>query len=191
MQGFSLSNPSARYTLIKPFAETHSLTFRKPGFVPRDAFDVTALTKNIAICTQDGIVIADPTKYVRGFPLLFASSTNNNSSFSLARSAVAMVPDLQDAASDIHMSTLKDRLKDAKPLGLVRVDDNELLLIYDCRHMFILATPAWSHILVSDRILYHQTWRSKSFMRLHQMGSSGYWVCPPWKSHPIGLLTIH
>lgn len=42
------------------------------------------------------------------------------------------MPDLQDVMSNTSMSLLKDRLKEARPLGLVRVDANELLLIYDC-----------------------------------------------------------
>ncbi|KAF5359183.1 hypothetical protein D9756_003436 [Leucocoprinus leucothites] len=93
---------------------TRVLSFRsfgEPGFVPRDAFDVIALTKNIAICTQDGIVIADPTN--------------------LAQSAATLVPNFQDAGSSPSLSMLKDRLKDARPLGLARIDANELLLIYD------------------------------------------------------------
>lgn len=56
---------------------------------------------------------------------------------SLARSAVAVIPDLQDAMSSLPMSILKDRIHDAKPLGLVRVDSNELLVIYDRTSGFI------------------------------------------------------
>ncbi|KAL9714072.1 hypothetical protein Ac2012v2_002380 [Leucoagaricus gongylophorus] len=82
-----------------------------PGFIPRDAFDVVALTKNIAICTQDGIVICDPTN--------------------LTKSPVTIIPDFRDVMSNTPMSALKERLRDARPLGLARVDADELLLIYD------------------------------------------------------------
>jgi len=44
------------------------------------------------------------------------------------------MPDLQDVMFNAPMSLLKDRLKEARPLGLARVDANELLLIYDCGH---------------------------------------------------------
>jgi hypothetical protein len=50
---------------------------------------------------------------------------------SLSNSAVTIVPDLHDAASNLPMSTLKLRLEDAKPLGLARVHSSELLVIYD------------------------------------------------------------
>ncbi|KAF9445469.1 hypothetical protein P691DRAFT_734916, partial [Macrolepiota fuliginosa MF-IS2] len=83
----------------------------EPGFVPRDAYSVDALTKKIAICTQDGIVIADPINF--------------------ARSEVMVIPDLRDAVHNLSMSILKERISGAKPLGLVRVDASELLVIYD------------------------------------------------------------
>ena len=34
----------------------------QPFTVPKDAYDVTILTKTIGICTEKGIVVADPTK---------------------------------------------------------------------------------------------------------------------------------
>lgn len=36
----------------------------QPGYVPKDAYDMTTLVKTIGICTHDGIVILDPMKYV-------------------------------------------------------------------------------------------------------------------------------
>lgn len=42
-----------------------------------------------------------------------------------------MVPDLQGASSNPPVAALKVNLKGAKPLGLVRVDANELLVVYD------------------------------------------------------------
>ncbi|KXN84722.1 Rho1 guanine nucleotide exchange factor 3 [Leucoagaricus sp. SymC.cos] len=118
MEGLRQKRTNTRVLAFRPFGE--------PGFIPRDAFDITALTKNIAICTQDGIVIANPTN--------------------LAESAVTVVPDLRDAASSVSMSILKERLKDAKPLGLARVDSNELLVIYDSVGCYItkLGVPSRS-----------------------------------------------
>lgn len=39
------------------------LRMLQPGYVPKDAYDMTALVKTIGICTNsDGIVIPDPTR---------------------------------------------------------------------------------------------------------------------------------
>jgi hypothetical protein len=35
----------------------------QPFTVPKDAYDVTILTKTIGICTEKGIVVGDPTKW--------------------------------------------------------------------------------------------------------------------------------
>lgn len=43
----------------------------KPGFIPKDAYNVTPLNKMIGICTNDGIVIADPTKSVHFWPIIY------------------------------------------------------------------------------------------------------------------------
>ena len=34
------------------------------GYVPKDAFDISPLSRSVGIVTRDGIVISDPTKYV-------------------------------------------------------------------------------------------------------------------------------
>ena len=49
--------PPLSIFLISPF-NLQSFT------VPKDAYDVTLLTRTIGICTEKGIVVADPTKYV-------------------------------------------------------------------------------------------------------------------------------
>ncbi|KAK0223358.1 hypothetical protein IW262DRAFT_820050 [Armillaria fumosa] len=85
--------------------------FGDAGYVPKDAYEITPLVKTIGICTEDGIVILDPTN--------------------LARSTVTVVPNLSDTANSPAMATLKSRLEDAKPLGLVRCDSSELLVVYD------------------------------------------------------------
>jgi len=50
---------------------------------------------------------------------------------SLAQSSVALVPDFDDAANNSPMTLLKSHVENLKPLGFVRVDLNELLVIYD------------------------------------------------------------
>ena len=42
-----------------------------------------------------------------------------------------VVPDFHDASTNLPMSDLKKRVEGAKPLGLVRCDASELLVIYD------------------------------------------------------------
>ncbi|KIK10379.1 hypothetical protein K443DRAFT_670999 [Laccaria amethystina LaAM-08-1] len=88
-----------------------------PGYVPKDAYDVVGLVKTIGICTNDGIVTVDPTN--------------------LALSDVAVVPDLQGASNNPPVAALKVNLEGAKPLGLLRVDANELLVVYDVLGCYI------------------------------------------------------
>ncbi|KAK7005651.1 hypothetical protein R3P38DRAFT_3038772, partial [Favolaschia claudopus] len=83
-----------------------------PGFVAKDAHDITALVKTIAISTQDRIVILDPTN--------------------LTRSAITFVPDFSDtSSSSADMTALRKRLEGMKPLGLLRCTSTELLVVYD------------------------------------------------------------
>ncbi|PFH52993.1 hypothetical protein AMATHDRAFT_45896 [Amanita thiersii Skay4041] len=89
----------------------------KPGYVPKDAFDISPLTRTIGICTRDGIVIADPTN--------------------LVESVISLVPDFQKAGSDLIVSLLKGRVEDAKPLGLIRLSADELMVVYDTLGCFI------------------------------------------------------
>ncbi|KAJ7593119.1 hypothetical protein C8J56DRAFT_930435 [Mycena floridula] len=91
--------------------------FGDPGYVPKDAYDLTALVKTVGVCTHDGIVILDPTN--------------------LAKSSVTVVPDFHDANSSLPMGNLKQRTDAATPLGLVRCDEKELLVVYDVLGCFI------------------------------------------------------
>ncbi|KAL0955022.1 hypothetical protein HGRIS_003941 [Hohenbuehelia grisea] len=81
------------------------------GYIPKDAYDLTALVKMIGICTHDGIVIGDPNRF--------------------ATSQVSVVPEYSQASTNKPMADLKARTDIAKPLGLVRVNDTELLMVYD------------------------------------------------------------
>lgn len=55
---------------------------------------------------------------------------------SFAQSAVVVVPDLQDSPNKPAMASLKSLLENARPLGFVRVDRTELLIIYDGPSLF-------------------------------------------------------
>ncbi|KAJ6576436.1 hypothetical protein DFH09DRAFT_1276455 [Mycena vulgaris] len=94
--------------------------FGDPGFIAKDAHDITALVKTIAIATQDRIVILDPTN--------------------LTRSAITFVPDFtqtSNAAASPAMSALKKRLEGSKPLGLVRCSATELLVVFDSMGCYV------------------------------------------------------
>jgi len=106
---------------------------KKTGYVPKDAYDIVALVKTIGICTNEGIVTADPIKSV--FLLNFFLAKHDRADicfrYSLTKSAIALVPDFKDASNNPAMGTLKDRIEGLKPLGLVKVDTNEFLVVYD------------------------------------------------------------
>lgn len=96
------------------------LSFRPFGealYVPKDAYSVIPLAKTIAISTEKGIVIADPTDTVR--------------------QVVSVVPDFSGAASNTDMADLKTRCEDAKPLGLIRAESGEILMVYDTLGCYI------------------------------------------------------
>ena len=42
-----------------------------------------------------------------------------------------VVPDLSQASSDPHIYALKTKCDDARPLGLARVDLDEIMVIYE------------------------------------------------------------
>ncbi|KAI0694624.1 hypothetical protein BC835DRAFT_1274268 [Cytidiella melzeri] len=87
---------------FRPFAE--------PAWIPKDSHDITSLHKSIGVCAERGIHILDPTKYPGG-----SNST--------------VVPTFTD--SNGPMQALKQRCASARPLGLVKTGDNELLVVFD------------------------------------------------------------
>ncbi|KAH0833307.1 hypothetical protein J3R83DRAFT_12372 [Lanmaoa asiatica] len=100
--------------------QTGFLSFRpfgEPLYVPRDVYTVMPLAKTIAICTERGIVIANPS--------------------SPSASVVAIVPDFGSASHNSATADLKARCEDAKALGLVRHDATELMVIYDTMGCYI------------------------------------------------------
>ncbi|KAF9223416.1 hypothetical protein BS17DRAFT_705412 [Gyrodon lividus] len=85
--------------------------FGEPLYVPKDAFSVMPMAKTIAICTDRGIVIANPT--------------------GAGKSVIAVVPDFGGASNSSNTAELKARCETAKPLGLIRRDATELMVVYD------------------------------------------------------------
>jgi hypothetical protein len=70
--------------------------------------------------------------------------------YSLHKSVVTVVPDLSGASTNAPMADLKSRCDDARPLGLVRCDADELLVIYDSKsfsHCRLLAVTVSSQLL--------------------------------------------
>ncbi|KAJ3714271.1 hypothetical protein C8R42DRAFT_255481 [Lentinula raphanica] len=106
---------------------SHSFrAFGDAGYAPKDAFDVTPLVKTIGICARGGILIVDPTNIA-----------NNRST---------VVPDFSGASNNQPMANLKSRVDSAKPLGLIRSDASELLVIYETVGCYITkhGTPSRS-----------------------------------------------
>jgi len=122
-----------------------SLSFRPfggPFYIPRDAYDVTPLVKTIAVSTEKGIVILDPTNF--------------------QKSVVTVVPDLSNASHIAAMADLKSRCDAARPLGLVRCDADELLVIYDTLGCYITKHG------VPSRSSGYIRWESKASQFAHR-----------------------
>jgi len=88
-------------------------SFGDPFYVPSKALDIAPLKKTIAIATDRGISVVDPTN--------------------LASSSITVIPDFSQtsSSSDVRISALKSKCDAARPLGLARVDLNELMVVYD------------------------------------------------------------
>lgn len=92
--------------------------FGEPGYIAKDAYDVVPLMRNIAVATLDGMAILDPTN--------------------VAKSSAALVPDWETTHANPPMASLKTRISTARPLGIVRCDTkDELLMIYDAYGFYI------------------------------------------------------
>ncbi|KAG2157870.1 uncharacterized protein EDB93DRAFT_730686 [Suillus bovinus] len=91
--------------------------FGEPLYVPKDAYSVIPLAKTVAISTEKGVVIADPTN--------------------TTRQMIQVVPNFSAATSDTDMADLKTRCEDAKPLGLIRIESGEILVVYDTLGCYI------------------------------------------------------
>ncbi|EGN99254.1 hypothetical protein SERLA73DRAFT_168758 [Serpula lacrymans var. lacrymans S7.3] len=113
-------NPGTLSAAPRRANDNGSLSFRPfggPLYVPKDAYNVTPLTKMVAISTEKGIIIVNST--------------------SPTKSGIVLVPDFSDAHNSKAMTDLKSRCEAAKPLGLVRSGASELLVIYDTMGCYI------------------------------------------------------
>ncbi|KAF9238478.1 hypothetical protein BU15DRAFT_88333 [Melanogaster broomeanus] len=113
-------NPSDIRTASPRTFQNGILSFRpfgEPLYIPKEAFAVMPLAKTIAICTERGIVIADP-----------ASST---------KAVISVVPDFSIPSQNSNAADLKLRCEAAKPLGLIRRDATELMVVYDTMGCYI------------------------------------------------------
>ncbi|KAH8099970.1 hypothetical protein BXZ70DRAFT_1024921 [Cristinia sonorae] len=86
--------------------------FGQPVAIPKDSHDITALHKHIGICTERGIQMADPTN-------LGASTATPT-----------IVPNFNAADGNPPMQTLQRRCAGARPLGLVKCDDKQLIVVF-------------------------------------------------------------
>ncbi|KZS88061.1 hypothetical protein SISNIDRAFT_460111 [Sistotremastrum niveocremeum HHB9708] len=102
----NVMNAQRQYTMAPSFR-----SFGSPFYVPKDAYDVTMLRKTIAIATEKGLSIVDPTH--------------------LANGQVTTVPDFSKSNGDRAVAHLKARCEDGKVLGMLQSGDRELLVIYD------------------------------------------------------------
>ncbi|KZO91124.1 hypothetical protein CALVIDRAFT_531027 [Calocera viscosa TUFC12733] len=91
----------------QPLFKQYGSTF----YVPKDAYDIVLLQKKIAVCTEKGLTINDPTD--------------------LSSSGAIVVPDFTHASDDKAMASLKQRCEVSKPLGMVRSGEAELLVVYE------------------------------------------------------------
>ncbi|KAI0359880.1 hypothetical protein OH77DRAFT_1419213 [Trametes cingulata] len=93
-------------------------SFGEPLAVSKDTHNITALGRQVVICSEKGFSVADPT----------------NMDLSLKSAAI---PDFGDADGNLPMMGLKSRCAASKPLGIIRcpnTDDpklDELLVVYD------------------------------------------------------------
>ncbi|KAF7986494.1 hypothetical protein HWV62_31305 [Athelia sp. TMB] len=110
-------HPNAQMTPTRHSSHQSFRPFGGPFYIPKDAHDVTPLVKTIAVSTEKGIIIIDPTN--------------------VQKSVVTIVPDMSNAANNPPMADLKARCDNARPLGLVRCDADELLVIYDTMGCYI------------------------------------------------------
>ncbi|RDX57314.1 hypothetical protein OH76DRAFT_1476727 [Lentinus brumalis] len=104
---------------INPRRNTNGLfsfrAFGEPVSIPKDTLDIIMFRQRIVICSDKGLSLVDPTNLS-----LSAKST--------------LIPDFSDADfnNNLPMMTLKSRCASSKPLGIVRCDSSdELLVIYD------------------------------------------------------------
>ena len=102
---------------------------------------------------------------------------------SIAKSATNMVPDLSQASNNLPMATLKSKIEESMPLGLVRLDGDGLLVVCDSESSKFESRKAnralltWLH---SYWLLHRPTWKARSILRVHKMGNARDLLCSSW-----------
>ncbi|EAU85398.2 signal transducer [Coprinopsis cinerea okayama7 len=77
--------------------------------IPKEAYDVVALTRTLGICTRDGIVTAGPSN--------------------LAGASTLPIPTILDSSP--ASVRLKSQIDGARPLGFLLVSSEEIMVVYD------------------------------------------------------------
>lgn len=82
---------------------------------------------------------------------------------SIAKSAVTVVPDFHNSSTNAPLASLKSRIDSmgAKPLGLIRCDASEILVVFNGRPTNLLAlATALTLAENSDGLLHYEARRS-------------------------------
>jgi len=124
-------------------------SFGSPFYVPKDAYEITMLRKTMAISTEKGLTIVDPTH--------------------LAQGRVTNIPDFANGPPEQEMplAALKARCEAARALGIVQSGESELMVIYDdfgcyvtkhgqpCRRCEIIRweTPAVAYSFLNGHVI--------------------------------------
>ncbi|KAF8575974.1 hypothetical protein K439DRAFT_1419330 [Ramaria rubella] len=98
--------------------QVQSPTFRPYGetfYVPKEPFDVTLLGKTIAISTDRLMSVVDPTNLTTRAPIPIPDFSALNDTYS----------------HDSPLAALKAKCDSAKPIGIMRSGEAELIVIYD------------------------------------------------------------
>ncbi|KAI0342848.1 hypothetical protein BDW22DRAFT_1357379 [Trametopsis cervina] len=114
LHSLEVTNPVNMVTNPRRSIGSAPLSFRpftEPTWIPKDSHNITSLNRSIGVCAERGIHIIDPTD-------IRAGSSNTT-----------IIPLFND--SNEPMQALKQRCASAKPLGLVKTGENELLVVFD------------------------------------------------------------
>jgi len=105
---------------------------------------------------------------------------------------VSVVPDFSGAASTTDMAQLKTLCEEAKPLGLIRTESGEIMVIYDGKFPFhILFDCPSSYLNYSSWMLHHEAWRSLPEKRIHPLGDESYSFCTSRVARAAVLFRVH
>jgi len=101
---------------------------------------VTVLQRTLAISTQSGIAVVEPTQY--GL-VLHSGLHHTTDKLNVRRvgADIILVPDWTAGSRDSNLQAramLKERCDASRPLGLVRSGEDELMVIYEGQNQLYL-----------------------------------------------------